>query len=141
EPTAEAISELNEYSKTVLFDTNKSTIKPQSEEALKAIADIMEEYSNTIFHIEGHTDSVGADAYNMQLSKERAASVREWLVSNGVPANRLTSEGYGETRPIDNNNTAAGRQNNRRVEISLDKDKEMREQSGTSTDTTRTGNN
>lgn len=142
EPTAEAISELNEYSKTVLFDTNKSTIKPQSEEALKAIADIMEEYSNTIFHIEGHTDSVGADAYNLKLSKERAASVREWLVSNGVPSNRLTSEGYGETRPIDNNNTAAGRQNNRRVEISLDKDKEMRNnQSGTSTDTTRTGNN
>lgn len=142
EPTAEAISELNEYSKTVLFDTNKSTIKPESEEALKAIADIMSEYSNTIFHIEGHTDSVGADAYNLNLSKERAASVREWLVSNGVPSNRLTSEGYGESRPVASNNTAAGRQDNRRVEISLDKDKEMRENaSGTSTDTTRTGNN
>ena len=139
EPTAEAISELNEYSKTVLFDTNKSTIKPESKEALEAIHQIMHEYSNTIFHIEGHTDSVGSDQYNLQLSKERAAAVREWLVNNGIPSNRLTSEGYGETRPIDNNNTAAGRQNNRRVEISLDKDKEMRDNKAT--DTTRTGNN
>ena len=139
EPTAEAISELNEYSRTVLFDTNKSTIKAESEEALKAIHDIMHEYSNTVFHIEGHTDSVGSDAYNLNLSKERAASVRQWLVSNGIPANRLTSEGYGESRPISTNNTAAGRQDNRRVEISLDKDKEMRN-SGTQTDTTKTGN-
>ena len=137
EPTAEAISELNEYSRTVLFDTNKSTIKKESEEALKAIHDIMHEYSNTVFHIEGHTDSVGSDAYNLNLSKERAASVREWLVSNGIPANRLTSEGYGESRPIATNNTAKGRQDNRRVEISLDKDKEMRNKE---TDTTGTGN-
>lgn len=137
EPTAEAISELNEYSNTVLFDLNKATIRSESEEALQAIADIMEEYSNTIFHIEGHTDSTGSDQYNLQLSKERAASVREWLVSNGVPANRLTSEGYGESRPISSNNTASGRQENRRVEISLDKDKEMRD----SGNTTGTGSN
>lgn len=140
EPTAEAISELNEYSRTVLFDLNKATIRSESEEALKNIAQIMEEYSNTVFHIEGHTDSTGSDQYNLQLSKERAASVRDWLVNNGVPANRLTSEGYGESRPMSSNNTASGRQDNRRVEISLDKDKEMRD-SGTPTDTTRTGNN
>jgi len=142
EPTAEAISELNEYSKTVLFDTNKSTIKAESEEALEAIHDIMHEYSNTVFHIEGHTDSVGSDEYNLNLSKERAAAVREWLVKNGIPSNRLTSEGYGESRPIDSNNSASGRQNNRRVEISLDKDKEMKNnQAETKTDTTGTGNN
>ncbi|UJH90039.1 OmpA family protein [Antarcticibacterium sp. 1MA-6-2] len=141
EPTAEAISELNEYSKTVLFDLNKATIRSESEDALRSIAEIMEEYSNTVFHIEGHTDSTGSDQYNLQLSKERAASVREWLVSNGVPANRLTSEGYGETQPIASNNTASGRQDNRRVEISLDKDKEMRDSNETPTDTTGTGNN
>jgi len=140
EPTAEAISELNEYSNTVLFDTNKATIRSESEEALQAIADIMEEYPNTIFHIEGHTDSVGSEEYNETLSRERAASVKEFLVSEGIPATRLTSEGYGESRPIASNNTAAGRQENRRVEISLDQDKEMRDE-GTPTDTTGTGNN
>lgn len=134
EPTAEAIKELNEYSKTVLFDTNKASIRPDSGDALKSISDIMEEYSNTIFHIEGHTDSQGSDAYNLKLSQERAASVREFLISTGVPANRLTSQGYGESRPIATNNTAAGRQDNRRVNISLDKDKEMKETKKDSTD-------
>tara|TARA_R100001369_G_scaffold29172_4_gene52540 strand:- start:14199 stop:15623 length:1425 start_codon:yes stop_codon:yes gene_type:complete len=134
EPTAEAIKELNQYSKTVLFDTAKATIRPESKESLEAIHDIMHEYANTVFHIEGHTDSQGGDAYNMNLSKERAASVREYLVSNGIPANRLTSEGYGETRPIATNNTAAGRQDNRRVNISLDKDKEMKNTEKDSTD-------
>ncbi|MCF4100562.1 OmpA family protein [Gillisia sp. M10.2A] len=127
EPTAEAISELNEYSKTVLFDLNKATIRPESAEALKAVSDIMNEYPATVFHIEGHTDSQGSDKYNLNLSKERAASVKEFLTANGVPANRLTSEGYGESRPIATNKTAKGRQDNRRVEISLDKDKEMKD--------------
>jgi len=125
---------LNEYSKTVLFDTAKATIRPESKESLEAIHDIMHEYANTVFHIEGHTDSQGSDAYNLKLSKERAASVREYLVSNGIPANRLTSEGYGESRPIATNKTAAGRQDNRRVNISLDKDKEMKETKKDSTD-------
>ncbi len=129
EPTAEVISELNEYSKTVLFDLNKATIRPDSEDALEAIHDIMNEYPQTIFHIEGHTDSSGSDSYNMKLSKERAASVATWLEQNGIPSNRLTSEGYGETQPIATNSTAAGRQDNRRVEISLDKDREMKEKS------------
>ncbi|MBT8296594.1 MAG: OmpA family protein [Gramella sp.] len=129
EPTAEVISELNEYSKTVLFDLNKATIRTESEEALQSIVDIMNEYSTTIFHVEGHTDSSGSDAYNMKLSKERAASVATWLEENGVPSKRLTSEGYGETQPIATNSTAKGRQDNRRVEISLDKDREMKDNS------------
>ena len=129
EPTAEVISELNEYSKTVLFDFNKATIRPESEDALQSIVDIMNEYPQTIFHIEGHTDSIGSEAYNEKLSRERAASVETWLSEHGVPANRLTSEGYGETRPIATNSTDAGRQENRRVEISLDKDREMKDKS------------
>ncbi|TRO67443.1 OmpA family protein [Christiangramia sabulilitoris] len=129
EPTAEVITELNEYSKTVLFDLNKATIRKESEEALQSIVDIMNEYSTTIFHVEGHTDSTGSDSYNMKLSKERAASVAKWLEENGVPSKRLTSEGYGETQPIATNSTAKGRQQNRRVEISLDKDREMKESS------------
>ena len=90
----------------------------------------MNEYPQTIFHVEGHTDSSGSDSYNMKLSKERAASVASWLEENGVPSNRLTSEGYGETQPIATNSTAQGRQDNRRVEISLDKEREMKDQSG-----------
>lgn len=129
EPTAEVISELNEYSKTVLFDFNKATIRTESEDALQSIVDIMNEYPQTIFHIEGHTDSIGSESYNMKLSRERAASVEKWLSEHGVPANRLTSEGYGETQPIATNSTDAGRQDNRRVEISLDKDREMKDKS------------
>ncbi len=127
EVTAVVIAELNEYSKTVLFDLNKATIREESKEALNSIAEIMMEFPNTIFHIEGHTDSQGSDEYNLKLSKERAASVREYLVSQGIPTSRLTSEGYGESQPIATNNTAKGRQMNRRVEISLDKDKEVRQ--------------
>lgn len=126
EVTAVVIAELNEYSKTVLFDLNKATIREESQEALNNIAEIMKEFPTTVFHIGGHTDSSGSDQYNLQLSDERAASVREYLVSQGIPASRLTSEGYGETNPIATNNTAAGRQENRRVEISLDKDLETR---------------
>lgn len=133
EPDVEVISELNEYSNTVLFDLNKATIRSESEEALQAIADIMEEYPNTIFHVEGHTDSTGSAEYNMQLSRERAAAVEEWLENAGIASNRLTSEGYGEEQPIATNNTAAGRQENRRVEISLDKEREMRDDTETDT--------
>lgn len=134
EPTVEVIEELNEYSRTILFDLNKASVRNESEETLKSIAEIMKEYPQTIFHIEGHTDSTGSASYNEKLSKERAASVREFLISEGIPANRLTSEGYGETQPIASNNTAQGRQENRRVEISLDKEREMKE--GATEDTT-----
>ncbi|MCT8339275.1 OmpA family protein [Flavobacteriaceae bacterium TK19130] len=122
EVTVEVINQLNEYSKTILFDYDKASIRQESYEALQNIADIMKEYPNTTFHIEGHTDSRGSDSYNMKLSKERAASVMNYLTTIGIPANRLTSEGYGEERPVATNNTAAGRQQNRRVEISLKKD-------------------
>lgn len=125
EPTVEIINELNEYSRTILFDLNKATIRQESSGALESIADIMEEYPNTIFHIEGHTDSTGDAGYNEQLSRDRAASVREFLIENGIAENRLTSEGYGESEPIASNNTAEGRQQNRRVEISLDKERQM----------------
>ncbi len=81
----------------------------------------MKEYPNANFHIEGHTDSRGSDSYNLNLSNERAASVRTYLTTIGISGARLTSEGYGETRPVESNKTAAGRQANRRVEISLKK--------------------
>lgn len=127
EPTVEVIEELNEYSRTILFDLNKATIRDESGETLESIAEIMQEYPNTIFHIGGHTDSTGSASYNEQLSRERANAVKDYLVEHGVAENRLTSEGYGESEPIASNNTAQGRQENRRVEISLDKERQMRE--------------
>ena len=121
EVSVEVIKQLNDYSKTILFDYDKATIRKESYSALQSIADIMKEYPNTKFLIEGHTDSRGSDAYNMKLSKERAASVHDYLVNIGMDDDRLRSEGFGEERPIATNNTAAGRQQNRRVEISLEK--------------------
>ena len=112
---------MNEYSKTILFDTGKSTIRQESYATLQNIVDIMKEYPTTTFVIEGHTDSVGRETTNQKLSEERAASVKSYLTTIGMEGSRLISVGYGESRPIASNNTRVGRQENRRVEISLQK--------------------
>ncbi len=110
---------LNDYAKTILFDTGKSTIKAQSAKVLNDIVAILKEYPNSKFTVEGHTDSTGSDTLNQRLSDSRANAVKEYLVENGVDAFRLSAMGYGESRPIDSNATRAGRANNRRVEINL----------------------
>jgi OmpA-OmpF porin, OOP family len=112
---------LNAYAKTILFDTGKSSIKTQSAAVLADIIKILNEYPNSKFTVEGHTDSVGSDKLNQDLSDARALSVKEYLVKNGIDEFRLSSKGYGETKPIDTNNTSKGRANNRRVEINLAK--------------------
>src|SRR5690554_4977877 len=121
EVTVEVIAQLNEFSKTILFDLGKSTIRKESYAVLQSIVDVMKEYPTAKFEIEGHTDSTGSDAINNRLSKERAAAVKDYLITIGMDASRLSSEGYGSARPIATNKTAAGRQENRRVEISLKK--------------------
>ena len=121
EVSVEIIKQLNDYSKTILFDLGKATIRKESYAVLQNIADIMKEYSTAKFEIEGHTDSTGSLKLNERLSKERAASVKDYLTTIGMDASRLTSEGYGPSKPIATNNTKAGRQQNRRVEISLKK--------------------
>jgi outer membrane protein OmpA-like peptidoglycan-associated protein len=80
---------------------------------------IFKEYPNAKFSIEGHTDSVGAAKSNQLLSERRANAVRDYLIANGIAADRLTAQGFGEEKPIDSNNTKAGRANNRRVEVNL----------------------
>jgi len=112
---------LNAYAKTILFDTGKSTIKSQSATVLGDIMKILNEYPNSKFTVEGHTDSVGSDKLNQDLSEARALAVKEYLVKNGIDQFRLSSKGYGESKPIDTNNTAKGKANNRRVEINLAK--------------------
>jgi len=110
---------LLDYAKTILFDTGKSSIKAESEEVLKNIVAILAEYKNSKFTIDGHTDSVGSAALNQKLSEERAYSVMNYLIENGVASSRLSAAGYGEDRPIASNNTRQGRRTNRRVEINL----------------------
>jgi len=112
---------LNSYAKTILFDTGKATIKEQSAKVLADIIGIMKEYPNSNFLIEGHTDNTGSEKLNKRLSGERASSVMTYLIENGVASNRLSHEGFGEDRPLDSNKTREGRANNRRVEISLNK--------------------
>ncbi|MGM0556571.1 MAG: OmpA family protein [Myxococcota bacterium] len=102
----------------VYFDTNKATIKQRSFNVLDQVATVLRRNSQiTKVRVEGHTDSRGSDSYNLELSKRRAQSVKEYLVEAGIDAGRLESEGYGETRPLESNSTAQGRERNRRVEF------------------------
>ncbi|HZI12930.1 MAG TPA: Ig-like domain-containing protein [Myxococcus sp.] len=104
----------------VYFATSKDVILPRSFPLLKQVAAVLRANPQVeLLRIEGHTDSQGNDAMNLDLSKRRAASVRAFLVNEGIAAERLESEGYGETRPVDTNTTAAGRENNRRVEFTI----------------------
>lgn len=117
--TEKVQKQLNDYAKTILFDTGKSSIKAQSEEVLSNIIAILKEYPAAKFTIEGHTDSVGSEKLNLELSETRALSVKDYLTTHGIDEFRLSAKGYGEAKPIDTNKTSAGRANNRRVEINL----------------------
>ncbi|MFI1771258.1 OmpA family protein [Thalassobellus citreus] len=121
EVSEEVQATLNEYAKTILFDTGKASIKSQSEAVLADIIAILKEYPTAKFTVEGHTDSVGSEKLNQRLSDSRANSVKEYLVGHGIDAFRLSALGYGEAKPIDSNKTRKGRANNRRVEINLAK--------------------
>lgn len=101
----------------ILFDFDRATLRTEARETLSKVCGILSVTNHQDLAIEGHTDSVGDDAYNMKLSRERAAAVETYLSSCGIPDRILSSEGLGESRPIAENNTAEGRQQNRRVEI------------------------
>lgn len=104
----------------ITFDTAQSEIKSSFYQTLNAVAEVLVEYKKTTITVAGHADSRGADAYNMDLSQRRALSVSNYLASQGVNPARLNAIGYGETRPIADNSTAAGQAANRRVEITID---------------------
>jgi outer membrane protein OmpA-like peptidoglycan-associated protein len=103
----------------VTFDTNSAEVRPGLYSEINRVAGVMTQYPETLIRVEGHTDSVGADAYNMDLSTRRANAVKTLLVQRGVADSRIEVVGYGETMPIATNDTEAGRQKNRRVEIKI----------------------
>ncbi len=99
------------------FDFDKATLKPAGKQLLDQAVKVMQEQPSLRVSVEGHTDSIGSDAYNQKLSERRAAAVRDYLVSQGIDAARITARGFGKARPVASNQTAEGRAENRRVEI------------------------
>lgn len=106
-----------ELKQTIFFATRKATIRPVSFPLLDEVAQAMADYPKIAVSIEGHTDSQGPDAFNLKLSRNRAAAVRKYLMDKGVAAERMTAQGYGETMPLADNRTEAGRAQNRRVDF------------------------
>ncbi len=101
----------------IRFDVNKATLKPESMGIINEIASLLKKNPDIKFSVEGHTDSDGDDALNQTLSEQRAATVVSTITKMGIDANRLTSKGWGESQPLDTNNTPEGKANNRRVEF------------------------
>jgi outer membrane protein OmpA-like peptidoglycan-associated protein len=101
----------------VLFEFGKYTLKPEAREKLAKVSGILVAYPGLTLEIDGYTDDVGSDEFNQTLSEERAGAVRDYLTSQGVPAGSITSKGFGKTNPVASNDTADGRQQNRRVEM------------------------
>lgn len=103
----------------VTFDTNQSAIRSSFYSTLNSVAIVFKKYDNNNIMITGYTDNVGADAYNQTLSEKRAQSVGDYLINQGVPSNRIFTNGLGERNPMASNGTASGRAQNRRVVITL----------------------
>jgi outer membrane protein OmpA-like peptidoglycan-associated protein len=101
----------------VLFDSAKYSLRPAAREKLARVAGIISGHPGLRLEVEGHTDSVGGDDYNQLLSEHRASSVRDYLTQAGIPMNSVSAKGLGKTRPVASNDTTAGRQQNRRVEL------------------------
>jgi outer membrane protein OmpA-like peptidoglycan-associated protein len=106
-------------SDAILFDVNSAALKPPAMQTLDQMADVMVRYPDSDIIVAGHTDSTGSEKYNQDLSERRAKSVKNYLISKGVAAQRITAIGFGKTMPIASNDTPAGRGQNRRVEIEI----------------------
>jgi len=101
----------------VLFDFGQATLTANARDKLAGVAGVLMDYTGVSLHLNGFTDNVGSAAYNLDLSRRRAAAVRDYLVSQGVPAVNVTAAGFGQARPVASNQTPEGRQQNRRVEM------------------------
>ncbi len=119
EMKVEEKKKLQEATKFIQFDFNKATLKPISFPTLDGLVQILNDYPDYNLGISAHADNKGDDAYNLRLSDDRAASARTYMLSKGIAATRIVSHGYGETKPIADNATEAGRALNRRVEFDV----------------------
>jgi len=99
------------------FDFNKATLKPDGKALVDAGVKVMKDKPDLKVSVDGHTDSIGSEAYNQKLSERRAKAVRDYMVAQGVDASRITTRGFGKSKPVASNDTAEGRAENRRVEI------------------------
>jgi outer membrane protein OmpA-like peptidoglycan-associated protein len=115
------------FENAILFDVDKTDLKPQARDNLAKVAGVLNDYPDTDLIIEGHTDSQGSDSYNQTLSERRADAVKVFLIDEGVSPSRLQTRGYGELAPIANNDTSEGRAQNRRVEVKIKPNEELRE--------------
>ncbi|MFI5221123.1 MAG: OmpA family protein [Bacteroidia bacterium] len=120
QPTKQQLAVITDGIKNLQFETGKSIIKSSSFAALDALAQMLVENSSFAFRIEGHTDNVGKSADNLLLSQQRAEAVKLYLVNKGVADSRITAKGYGDTRPVVSNETAAGKAKNRRVDMTIE---------------------
>ncbi|MEZ4825225.1 MAG: OmpA family protein [Bacteroidia bacterium] len=107
------------FDSQAMFDYNSSELKSSTKTSLQDLAQILNKYGDTEVLIEGHTDATGSDEYNQTLSEKRASSVNQYLTLLQVDPSRMTNVGYGESQPVADNETNAGRQQNRRVEVAI----------------------
>jgi outer membrane protein OmpA-like peptidoglycan-associated protein len=106
----------------VYFDTGKSSLKPTSNKALNDLAEVLKLKTAMIIEIQGHTDNVGNEDENLQLSQQRAEAVKKYLLSKGIEESRITAKGYGQSKPIADNGTDAGKAKNRRTSLKVIKE-------------------
>lgn len=111
----------------ILFDVDRADLRPEAQAEIIKLAEILDKYDDTNIEVQGHTDSTGSEEYNMDLSVRRASSVGTFLAIQNVSRDRLFAVGYGELQPVASNETAAGRQQNRRVEVAIWANDELKE--------------
>jgi len=107
------------FSSGILFNTNSADLRPQSMTDIQTLAATLKKYGDTNVIVEGHTDNTGSDAINQPLSERRAQSVANYTIAQGVESSRISTQGFGSSKPVADNSTEAGRQANRRVEIAI----------------------
>ena len=110
----------------ILFDTNSANLRSSSEADITKMAAVLQKYPDTNVLVEGHTDNTGSDAINQPLSERRAQAVAASTIAKGVSSSRITTQGYGSTQPVGDNNTVEGKQANRRVEIAIYANEKMK---------------
>lgn len=115
------------FNEGLQFDVDSYELQSGSYDNLLELSEVLKKYENTNILVEGHTDATGDDAYNQTLSENRASTVENYLIEQGIKAGRISAVGYGEDQPLQDNSTKAGRQANRRVEVAIYANEDMKE--------------